>query len=134
MALVSIKRTGVDQRASVVSLLSSGSVARIDPSLMLLADPASLLLQVDPGLMILAADPTSLLLQAFPTSSLSHCSAVSFVPASSSLLSICRWKVRKHAADKISTIKDVWMENEKRAVLPESRWYFSPPLSCPALL
>lgn len=131
MALVSIKRTGVDQRASVVSLLSSGSVARIDPSLMLLAD---LLLQVDPGLMILAADPTSLLLQAFPTSSLSHCSADSFVPASSSLLSICRWKVRKHAADKISTIKDVWMENEKRAVLPESRWYFSPPLSCLALL
>ena len=130
MALVSIKRTGVDQRASVVSLLSSGSVARIDPSLMLLAD---LLLQVDPGYKILAADP-SLLLQALPTSSLSHCSADSFVPASSSLLSIWRCKVRKHAADKISTIKDVWMENEKRAVLPESRWYFSPPLSCLALL
>ena len=130
MALVSIKRTGVDQRASVVSLLSSGSVARIDPSLILAAD---LLLQVDPGLMPLA-DPTSLLLQASPTSSLSHCSAVSFMPASSSLLSICRWKVRKHAADKISTIKDVWMENEKRAVLPEARWYFSPPLSCLALL
>ena len=104
MALVSIKRTGVDQRASVVSLVSSGSVARIDPSLMLLADP------------------TSLLLQAFPTSSLSHCSADSFVPASSSLLSIFCWKVRKHAADKISTIKDVWMENEKKwTVLPETR-------------